>query len=169
MVYPSRKHSVPENFHKPPSPKENDVGIDPLADKHKQSSVVSTSSIKPPSMLQPPFVLQQQQQPKAMVSQTKPSPPLLNKRSTSIPRKPVALSAKNHAIQSDMEYYQMDLPKSHSNDELSAISMPTELSSNSEPLSPPPVIMEDQSERTFTFPNCSSSSQQQVKILSAVL
>lgn len=77
MAYPSRKHSVPENLHKPPSPKESDVSSDPLP---KQSPVSVISSIKPPSTLQPQFVLQQQQQQqKVMVAQTKPSPPLVNK------------------------------------------------------------------------------------------
>ena len=161
-VYPSRKHSMPDNLHKPPSPKENDVAVDPLADKPKQSSVSSMSSIKPPSTFQPPFVLQQQQ--KVMVTQTKPSPPLVNKRSTAIPRKPVATSAKNHTTQSlDSEYHQIDIPTSHSHEELSSVLTSSAASSVDEPMSPLLVTMENQSDRAFSFPRHSSTSQQQVK------
>ena len=158
---PSRKHSMPDNLHKPPSPKEHDVVNDPLADKPKQSSVSSMSSIKPPSTFQPPFVLQQQQ--KVTVTQTKPSPPLANKRSTAIPRKPGV--AKNHATQSslDSEYHQMDIPKSHSHEELSSLLMSSEVSSVDEPMSPLPVAMENQSDRAFSFSRHSSISQQQVR------
>ena len=165
-AYPTRKHSVPENLHKPPSPKENDLDFDPLADKPKQSPASSMSSIKPPSVLQPPFVLQQQQQQRVLVSQTKPSPPLANKRSTAIPRKPVATSARNYNNQSgllDLEYNQMGLPMSHSNEELSTLSIQSDVSSIGEPLSPPPVAMENQPERTFSFSRHLSTIQQQVR------
>ena len=167
-AYPPRKHSVPDNLHKPPSPRENDVANDdPLAAdiyKPKQSSVSSMSSIKPPSTFQPPFVLQQQQ--KVIVTQTKPSPPLVNKRSTAIPRKPVATSAKNHGTQSsgllDSEYNQMDIPKSHSHEELSSL-LTSEASSIDESMSPLPVTMENQSDRAFSFSRHSSLIQQQVR------
>lgn len=161
---PSRKHSMPDNLHKPPSPKEHDVAIDPLADKPKQSPVSSMSSIKPPSTFQPPFVLQQQQ--KVTVTQTKPSPPLVNKRSTAIPRKPVATSAKNQATHSslDLEYHQMDIPESHSHEELSSLLASSEVSSVDEPMSPLlAVTMENQSDRAFSFSHHLSTSQQQVR------
>ena len=117
MNYPSRKQSVPDNLHKPPSPKESDVIGDPLTERPKQSPAASMSSIKPPSTYQPLFVLQQQQQQqKVLISQTKPSPPLTNKRSTAIPRKPLATSTKNHSDQLDLEYNQMNLTKSISNE-----------------------------------------------------
>lgn len=161
---PSRKLSVPENFNKPPSPKESDMNIDPLTDKLKQSS---TSSIKPPSTLQPPFVLQQPQQQQqqkgvTVVSQSKPSPPLANKRPTAIPRKPVATSTKNHAaVQSDFDYHQMDIPTSHFTEELLSLTVQhAELLSNDELLSPPMV-----GENQFSFTRYSSTSQQQVKNL----
>jgi len=167
---PSRKLSVPENFNKPPSPKESDINVDPLTDKPKQPSISSASSIKPPSTLQPPFVLQQQQQQKGLVtvvSQSKPSPPLANKRPTAIPRKPVATSAKNHAIQSglgDFEYYQVDMPTSHSTEELSSLlaAQHAELS-NDESLSPPMVA-----ENQFSFTRHSSTNQQQVRCVEVV-
>ena len=159
-AYPTHKHSVLENLHKPPSPKENDLG---MMDKPKQSPVSSMSFIKPPSVLQHPFVLQQQPQQRVLVSQTKPSPPLANKRSTAIPRKPVATSARNYSSQSgllDLEYNQMGLPMNHSNEELSTFS---DVSSNGEPLSPPPITMENQSERNFSFSHHLSINQQQVR------
>ena len=154
---------MPDNLHKPPSPKENDVAIDPLTDKPKQSSLSSMSLIKPPSTFQPPFMLQQQQ--KVTVTQTKPSPPLVNKRSTAIPHKPGATSAKNHATQSslDPDYHQMDIPKSHSHEELSSLLTSSEVSSVDEPMSPLPVTMENQSDRAFSFSRHSSTSQQQVR------
>ena len=160
---------MPDSLHKPPSPKENDAVTDPLLDKPKQSPVSSMSSIKPPSALQPPFVLQQQQ--KIMVTQTKPSPPLINKKLTAIPRKPVAISGKNHAVQSSgLSELEETIPRSHSIEELSMILM-SEAASVDEPLSPPPpVIMENQSDRaTFTFPRHPSISLQQVSDILIVL
>ena len=164
MNYPSRKQSVPDNLHKPPSPKESDVVGDPLMERPKQSPVASMSSIKPPSTYQPLFVLQQQQQQKVLISQTKPSPPLTNKRSTAIPRKPLATSTKNHSDQLDLEYNQMNLTKSISSEELSSSSMQSDATSIDGPLSPP-AVMENQSERTFTFAHPTSINQQQVSIV----
>ena len=160
MNYTSRKHSVPDNFHKPPSPKESDVTGDPLTERPKQSPAASMSAIKPPSTYQPLFALQQQQQQKVFISQTKPSPPLANKRSTGIPRKPPALSTRNHSDQLDLEYNQMNLSKSISNEELSSLTMQSDMTSTDGPMSPPlPGVTENQS-FSFTHPN-----QQQVRNL----
>ena len=162
---------MPDGLHKPPS-QENDAVTDPLVDKPKQSPASSISSIKPPSALQPPFVLQQQQQQqKVVVTQTKPSPTLLSKKLTAIPR---AISAKNHAVQPsgllELEDHQMSIPKSHSNEELSTLLM-SEAGNADEPLSPPPpTIMENHPDRaTFTFPRYSSISLQQVSDVVMVL
>lgn len=110
-------------------------------------------------------MLQQQQQQKVLANQSKPSPPLANKRSTAIPRKPVV---KNLAhLEEDLEHQQMNIPKSRSIGELASLSVhgdavDAELSSNSDQLSPPPVITENQLEKNFSF---SFANQQQVKCL----
>lgn len=151
-VSQTRKHSVPDNLHKPPSPKENDVGVDPMIERPKPTSV---SSIKPPSMLQSPFVLQQQQ--KAQVIQSKASPPLVNKRLAAGRRKQAAVTVRNQGS-GDSEYQQFG-------DELSSLSMDNEISNTNELLSPLPDLIENQSARNFSFP---STNQQQVSICIAV-
>ena len=58
----------------------------------------------------------------------------------------------------------MNLTKSISSEELSSSSMQSEATSIDGPLSPP-AVMENQSERTFTFAHPTSINQQQVSIV----
>ena len=138
-----RKHSVPDNFHKPPSPRELEAASDPLIGDKAKQSVNPTSSLTNKSVC----TLQQRVQ-----STPKSSPPLAAKRSTAIPRKPTSSSMTTsksigYSVGLAEVDYQMGLPNSHSNEELVSILG----DSIDGPSSPPPVVMETQPEQSFHF------------------
>jgi len=140
---------VPDNLHKPPSPKETDTTSDPLmGDMYKSKQFVNPSS----SLTNKSVSAIQQQQRITVQSNPKSSPPLANKRSTAIPRKPASSSMTTSKSightggLAEMEY-QMTLPNSHSNEELASILS----DSNDGPPSPPPVVMETQPEQSLQF------------------